>query len=255
MAVNFFTSTPGRYEQRPTLNPEQTSAVSNVLQMGQKGLQNTPSSFSPIREYLQRQHAQVTLPQLREQFSGQGESGALQGGLLGAENDLAARLGAMEQGFNQQDRAQFLSMIGQGLTPTFQDTYVPGESSSFSNLADPFIQSFAKKYPEYLLSGTSAGQSGDGSSDQDKESWWQWFQGILKSFGPAVAGAIHPAAGVAAQGAVNYSNMPSATPNPNRPSPFNQPKPQVNRSDFSPYNLNRAAGQLPQYSPLPFGVK
>lgn len=137
----FFRGTPGKYEQRSTLRPEQQGLfdqMQSALQgkgaggaFGQtadyyRGLMSDDSAdFQAFAAPEQRRFNEETIPGLSEQFAGMGSGGLSSSGFrnaaVSAGTDLSERLGSIRAQLRQQG-AQGLQQLGQfGLSPQFQE--------------------------------------------------------------------------------------------------------------------------------------
>ena len=129
---DFLTGNPARTEQIQRFNPQQQSALSQLLGQGLQGLQNVQnpqnfgSQFEPIAKQARSQFAQQTVPSIAERFTSMGSGSALsspafasQLGQAGA--GLEEGLAAQKAGFGLQQQGQqqsFLqNLLGMGLTP------------------------------------------------------------------------------------------------------------------------------------------
>ena len=147
-ASNFFTGTPGKWDQRSTLLPDQQPAFSqfNRANQGQKGVGGT---FGTLSDYYQnqlsddssdfnafanpelRRFREQTVPDIAEQYAGFG-SGALsssgfRNSTINAGADLGERLAQIRAQIRQQS-AQGLQNFGQlGLTQYAENTYTQGQ--------------------------------------------------------------------------------------------------------------------------------
>lgn len=168
-----FKGTPGKYQQRSTLGPEQ-QGLYNQMQSALQGkgaggafgqtadyyrglLSDNPADFQAFAAPEMRRFQEETIPGLSEQFAGMGSGGLSSSGFrnaaVSAGTDLSERLGAIRAQLRQQG-AQGLQQLGQfGLSPQFQENlYTAGQPG----LLD---------YGSQAL-GNAAGQYGPGALGQ-----------------------------------------------------------------------------------------
>lgn len=145
--MSFLTGTPGRFEQRSTLGPEQQGLYgqlqNSAMQRGAGGafgasadyyrslLDEDNDTFNTMAAPEQRRFNEQIIPDLSEQFAGMG-SGALsssgfRNAAVNAGTDLSERLGAIRAQLRQQGAAG-LSNIGQfGLGQFNENIYQKGQ--------------------------------------------------------------------------------------------------------------------------------
>lgn len=162
---------PEKFEQIQRYNPQQLSALQNILSMGLqglKGMQNVDpyAGFAPIAQQARSQFEQQTVPSLAERFTGTG--GAL------SSPAFASQLGAAGAGLNEnlaalqsqyglsnraqlaKERGQLMSLLGMGLTPTFETLHRPAQEG--------LLQSLFGGVGQAALAGLTGGASGLGLS-------------------------------------------------------------------------------------------
>lgn len=144
---NFFTGTPGQFEQRSTLGPEQQGLYQQMLRalqgqgaggaFGQSAdyyrnlLSNDSEDFNSFAAPEQRRFNEDIIPGLAEQFAGMGSGGLSSSGFrnaaVNAGTDLSERLGSIRAQLRQQG-AQGLSNLGQnGLNQYNENIYKQGQ--------------------------------------------------------------------------------------------------------------------------------
>lgn len=129
-----------RMLQTSTQTPQGMQLLNMLMSRGSQGMQNMPApQFGPIKQAYEQNYRQNVMPSIAERFAGLGGEGAagssgFKASMLGAENQLQTQLAGMEQGFNQQNLAQLMQMLGMGLQPQFENMYMPREKSTWENL-------------------------------------------------------------------------------------------------------------------------
>lgn len=135
---------PGGLKQLPTVTPGQE----NIIGQSGKGaldllkqIQGSQFNFEPIAQQARTQFQTQTIPSIAERFSSMGTGGsqrssafsnALGSAGSGLEQSLAAlrsQYGLQERGLNQQ---LLNSLLGVGLTPTFQSYYQPQQQGALA---------------------------------------------------------------------------------------------------------------------------
>src|SRR6267142_2202947 len=116
---NFFLGTPGQIKTTPTVTPQASNALQQLLS---QGMQNT--NFQGIEDLARKNFQQKTIPSLAERFTAlSGDtrgSSAFQGALGQAGSDLESQLAAL--------RGQYgLQQLSLGLTPQFENMYQQGQ--------------------------------------------------------------------------------------------------------------------------------
>jgi hypothetical protein len=144
---SWFAGTPGKYEQKSTLGPEQQGLYQQMQQalqgqgaggaFGQaadyyRGLLSDDSAdFQAFAAPEQRRFREETIPGLSEQFAGMGSGGLSSSGFrnaaVNAGTDLSERLGSIRAQLRQQG-AQGLNQMGQfGLGNFNENIYRQGQ--------------------------------------------------------------------------------------------------------------------------------
>lgn len=145
--------TPGKFEQLPTVTPEQkglldqllaaiggTGAMGGPLGSGLQNLQNIlgggPEAFEAFQAPARTAFQQQTVPMIAERFSGLGaqQSSAFGQALGQAGAGLEERLAAQRAGLQSQALGQLQSLLGQGLTPQFTTQQIPGQLGALQGL-------------------------------------------------------------------------------------------------------------------------
>ncbi len=153
--MSFFFGTPGGFEQRSKLGPEQMGlygqlqsslsgrgaggAFGDVADYYRNILGNDERSFQDFAAPELRRFREDTIPGLSEQFAGMGSGGLSSSGFrnaaVNAGTDLSERLGALRAQLRAQS-AQGLSGLGQfGLSPFNENIYRQGQPGLVDTLA------------------------------------------------------------------------------------------------------------------------
>ena len=125
---NFLTGYNGYNQQLPRFTQEQQSALSQLLS---QGLGN--SNFQGIENRARQNFSNKTVPSLAERFASLGSGGsqrssAFTGALGSAASDLESQLAAL--------RGQYgLQQLGLGLTPSFENIYIPQQGGLLQGAA------------------------------------------------------------------------------------------------------------------------
>jgi len=182
---SFFMGTPGRFEQLPSVTPEQKSILDQILSgIGgaggplQSGIQNLqqllsgdPQAFQSFAAPAITRFQQQTVPGIAERFSGglgiPGASSAQQssafGQTLGAAGaNLEENLQAQRSGLQSQALQQLQSLLGQGMQPQFQTQQIPGQPGALQGLFQMLGQGFGATGQTALSGGLGGLLSGKG---------------------------------------------------------------------------------------------
>lgn len=143
----FFMGTPGKFEQLPTVTPEQKGILDQLLgglggPLG-SGLQNlqqllsgAPEAFEAFAAPARTSFMQQTVPGIAERFTGAGaqRSSAFGQALGAAGAGLEEQLAAQRAGLQSQALGQLQNLLGVGLTPQFQTAQIPGQPGALQGL-------------------------------------------------------------------------------------------------------------------------
>ncbi len=133
---------PGQFAQLQKFNPQQISAINQLLSMGLGGLQNPYEGFEPIEQQARQNFQTQTVPSIAERFtslgSGAQRSSAFAGAVGQAGAGLDTGLAALRSQYGMQNRNQLAQLLGLGLTPQFENLHVP-ERAGFWESAAPGI--------------------------------------------------------------------------------------------------------------------
>lgn len=137
---NFAIGEPGKEIQLQKYGPEQQELQKRIIDFVQSrlGQPQQSASFEPIAQNARTQFSEQTVPSLTERFTAMGAGGGRSsafGQQLGqAASNLELGLGAQRSQFesNNQDREMkyLLSLLGYGLTPSFEPNYVPATTGA-----------------------------------------------------------------------------------------------------------------------------
>jgi len=150
---NFLGGTSGEFQQTNRYNPEQQGAMSQILQQALAGLQNPSQGFEPIAQDAMKRFQSDTVPSLAERFTSMGEgaqrSSGFQQALGDAGADLSSNLGAQQAQYSLQKQGLLQQLLGQGLTPQFDNNYQQGQPG----MLGPLLGLIAKLGGSYMTGG------------------------------------------------------------------------------------------------------
>ena len=159
-------------QQVPLYSQQAQNIIGQLGPYAWQQLQQNPASFAPLRQQAEERFQTETIPGLAErftQFGGPGtrNSSAANAALAGAGASLQRQLASDEQMFNMQREGNLMSLLGMGLTPTFENAEREGNGGALEKL---FQQS--PDIIEALLklkgNGTQSSQGGGGFWDYIK---------------------------------------------------------------------------------------
>lgn len=135
----FFTGNKGKFKQLSTVNPQQQSALSQLLSNAMTGLQGNKFDFAPIEAQARQNFNQTTIPGIAELFSGMGSDGgqrssAFAHSLGQAASGLETNLAGMKQNYNLQQQDQLMNMLRMALMPQFENIYRQGQPGFLQGL-------------------------------------------------------------------------------------------------------------------------
>lgn len=127
---------PGRFQQLSTLNPYQQQLLGQAGQQGLERLQNPYQGFEPIETQARREFNTQGIPALAQRFAnaGLGRSSAFQGALSSARANLEPQLAALRAQYGLGQQRLGSNLLGLGLTPSFENAYLPGGPTAASGL-------------------------------------------------------------------------------------------------------------------------
>ena len=154
-----------RTQQMPTVSPQQSSAMNQILQQALAGLQQQPQQmqsfdFQPIAEQARKQFSEGTIPSLAERFTSLGggaqRSSAFQSALGRAGSDLDTNLAALQsqyglegQKLGLQQRGQLQNLLGLALRPQFENVLSPSSPGLLQSLLSSGIQGVGRTLPAF----------------------------------------------------------------------------------------------------------
>lgn len=143
MAIGqFLFGRPGEFQQIDRFGSGQQQGIMQALQQALAGMQDPTKGFEPIAQQARMGFEQQTLPSIAERFSGMNgqRSSAFSQALGQAGAGLESNLAAQQAQFGQQNLQTLLSMLGLGLTPTFETAYRPQEQGFIPGAINAFAQ-------------------------------------------------------------------------------------------------------------------
>lgn len=135
---NFFAGSPGQLAYSSPYGQNQQQAFQNLLNSGMYNQQNPYEGFDALRQQIMNQYYNEIIPGLAEQFTG-GTGGAASSpqfarSLQGSAQGLAGQLLAHKSQYGQQNRQFGLQQAQLGLTPQFEQSYIPGQQGFLQGL-------------------------------------------------------------------------------------------------------------------------
>ncbi len=135
---NFAVGSPAQFSYSSPYTEDQRSALMSLLQSGQYNQQNPYEGFDVLQNQLMRDFRENLVPQLSEQFTGM-TGGAPSSGVFSQQlnkgvEGLAQRLMQHKINYGQQNRQFGLQQANVGLTPQFQNSYVPAQAGALQSL-------------------------------------------------------------------------------------------------------------------------
>jgi hypothetical protein len=153
---NFFSSTPGQFNQLPTMKPWQQEIGQNAAQTAWAGMKQTPD-IDRIAGAITDRYKNELMPTMAAELGGMGlgSSSAMENAMgqaqRGYQNDLA-QLGYQNY-WNRQN--QLMGMLNQGMQPQFQYSYTEPQQSQFMQVLPAIMSAVVGAYsgnPAAILS-------------------------------------------------------------------------------------------------------
>jgi len=148
---NFFTGSPGGFEQVSRFTPEQQQQFSQLLSglgpaqgagldLINQLLSGDEEAFAKFEAPFKRQFEQETVPGIAERFAGMGSHGAqsssaMQQTMGQAGRELSENLASLRGNLQQNALSQLQGMMGMGFQPTFESVYRQPTTGFFGGLA------------------------------------------------------------------------------------------------------------------------
>lgn len=158
--------TPDVTKQLPRFRPEQESAMSQLLQYAMPQLTSNRFDFGPIEEQARAGFEQKTIPSIAERLTQMGQGARYSSAanqLMGeAGTDLERSLAAMKQQYGLQQQGQLMNLLGMGLTPSFENIYMPQTGGFLGGMAPGFGTGLGQSFGQALpgMATTAAGTLG-----------------------------------------------------------------------------------------------
>lgn len=135
--------------QIPKFNPQQMQGLSQLLNQGFQGLQQTPFDFGKIKDDAYKSFYTDLIPTIQERYAGtSSNSSGLQGAIGGAGARLERELAALQQGYNVQNRGQALQALSLGLQSPYETIYKKRQPGFGENAAIAAIPAAIQNAPE-----------------------------------------------------------------------------------------------------------
>lgn len=146
----------GGVQQAQNRDPQQLEALKLLLGLGSQGLQNPYAGFDPIKKQYESEFEQQSLPGLAERFTSLGNnrissSPAFASEATGARANLSQGLAALQSQYGMQNQQNALSMLGMGLSPSFENFYQKSQPGFGENLLSGTIQAAPSLYQSYQM--------------------------------------------------------------------------------------------------------
>ena len=194
--MSFFTGTPGSFEQRSRLRPNQEGLQQQLsrsaMNRGAGGafgdaadyyrglLSNDSEDFNAFANPELRRFREQTIPGLSEQFAGFGSGGLDSSGFrnaaVNAGTDLSERLGAIRAqlrqqaaqglaGIGQQALGQFDENIYRERTPGFLETAAPAIGAGLGMFGGPALGALGNQFGNWI---SQRAKQGGQNTDQSR---------------------------------------------------------------------------------------
>lgn len=194
--AEFFQGTPAQTTQLPRFAPNQQNALNQVLSMALSGLQNNNFSFDPIANLARTNFQTQTVPGIAEQFTAAGggqRSSAFAGALGSAASGLEQQLAALRSNYNMNQQNQLQDLLKTGLTPSFENIYMPQQGGFLQGAAGGLGQSLPMLLAmlgQYLSSNNASTSPTTMTSSQNTPGG-TGFRNTIKSLAPAVGAGLN----------------------------------------------------------------
>jgi len=136
---SFLFGSPGKMTQAQRFNPQQQSALGEMLSGSMKGLMGNQFDFGPIEAQARQGFRQQTVPSIAERFSSMGSGGgqrssAFSGSLGQAATGLESNLASMRSQYDLQQQNKLMQMLQMALQPQFENVYMGGQGGLLGSL-------------------------------------------------------------------------------------------------------------------------
>jgi hypothetical protein len=128
---NYLFGSPAQQTSYSPYSQQQQEALNSLLSSGQQNMQNPYSGFEPLQQELMDYFNQQIVPSLTNRFTGMTNaslsSPAFAQQLGGASKGLAQSLLSHKLNYGNQNRQFGLQQAQLGLTPQYEQGYIPGQ--------------------------------------------------------------------------------------------------------------------------------
>lgn len=144
---NYLFGSPAQQASYSPYTPQQQEALNALLSSGQNLMQNPYEGFEPLQQNLMDYFNQQIVPSLTNRFTGMTNaslsSPAFGQQLGGAAKGLAQSLLAHKINYGNQNRQFGLQQANIGLTPQYEQAYIPGQEGLIPGVINRAIPSAA----------------------------------------------------------------------------------------------------------------
>ena len=134
-------------------SPEVREALSQLLQMGLSGVQQTGAGFRPIREQALQEFQERIVPSLAERFASpeMQRTGAFRQALGRSATDLESALAGLESQYNLRQQQQLQNLLQLGLTPRYETAYQEAPMGFLQSAGRGILSGLGRALPSLLL--------------------------------------------------------------------------------------------------------
>lgn len=193
---DFFFGKPSGVQQIDKYNPQQQEAFKSLLGQGLEGLQSGNVNLGPIEQRAQKNFQSKTIPSIAERFTSQGGNNRL--GNPAFSSELGNAGADLEQGLAGLRYDKLFQMLGQGLTPQFENLYQQEQPGFLENTYKSAEDRLMKLLP-LLLGGGFGGGGGNGFSGGGSQNVSLTrgvgsipFPNVAQQFGAGLGGFFQP---------------------------------------------------------------
>lgn len=156
-SASFWQGSPGQWSQQSLYDPQQMSAIQQIIQMAMGGLQNPQQGFEPFAQSARQNFQENTLPGIAERFGMMGKgattTGAYRGMLGRAGADLESQLAQGASQYGMQNQQMMQNLLGMGLRPTHENVYQQRQASGAEAVLPSLFQMGGQLGGAYLSGG------------------------------------------------------------------------------------------------------